>query len=271
MDLEHLTKHQIVLLTLLVSFVSSIATGIVTVSLMNQAPPEISRTINQIVERTVQTVAPAAAVATTPATTVKTVVVNNDDLAAQSIANVQKSIVRIIDTKDPKSLVARGVIVDKSGLALTDRSALVASGASSFAALLPDGTQVPATIVKDQATTTDTLMLSLAVGTTTSWAPAAIADLSKVKLGQTVIRIGGVGADSVNTGVVATLAHQGLIEASVSSMTPGSIIMTLFGEVVGITTGDSADMGADFYSTASVPAPSTVAAPTTKQPATSSS
>ena len=30
MDIEHLTKHQIVLLTLLVSFVTSIATGIVT-------------------------------------------------------------------------------------------------------------------------------------------------------------------------------------------------------------------------------------------------
>ena len=34
MDLEKLTKHQTVLLTLLVSFVTSIATGIVTVGLL---------------------------------------------------------------------------------------------------------------------------------------------------------------------------------------------------------------------------------------------
>ena len=36
--MENLTKPQIILLTLLVSFVTSIATGIVTVALMNQAP-----------------------------------------------------------------------------------------------------------------------------------------------------------------------------------------------------------------------------------------
>src|SRR4051812_22400263 len=120
MDLEHLNKHQIVLLTLLVSFVTSIATGIVTVSLMNQAPPSISRTINQIVERTVETVAAPslpAAVATE-----HTVVVKEDDLTAQSIAGVQKAMIRIVDAKTPDSLVARGVIVDKTGLALTDRT-----------------------------------------------------------------------------------------------------------------------------------------------------
>jgi len=267
MDLEKLTKHQIVLLTLLVSFVTSIATGIVTVSLMNQAPPEISRTINQIVERTVQTVAaPAAAVVSQPAT-VKTVVVNNDDLAAQSIASVQASIVRIVDTKDPKTLVARGVIIDKAGTAITDRGALVGSGAASFAALLPDGTLVPVAIIKGQATTTDTLLLSLAVGTTTGWTAAPVADVSKVKLGQSVIRIGGKGSDTVAEGIVSGAPHQGLIESSVSSATPGSVLITLFGEVVGLVTGDSANAGSDFYS---IPVISIPKPPTTTQPATSS-
>ena len=36
--MEHLNKQQLILLTLLISFVTSIATGIVTVSLMDQAP-----------------------------------------------------------------------------------------------------------------------------------------------------------------------------------------------------------------------------------------
>src|SRR5580698_10622284 len=95
MDIEKLTKHQIILLALLVSFMTSIATGIVTVSLMSQAPPSVSRTINEIVQHTVETIAaPAAAVGDAP--TENTVVVKDDDLVAQSIATVQKSIVRIV-------------------------------------------------------------------------------------------------------------------------------------------------------------------------------
>ena len=96
MDLEHLTKHQIVLLTLLVSFVTSIATGIVTVSLVNQAPPSVTRTINQIVEHTVERVVPATQGAGTAASkpqtlvTEKTIVVKDDDLAAQAVACIER-------------------------------------------------------------------------------------------------------------------------------------------------------------------------------------
>ena len=48
--MEHLTKQQIILLALLVSFVTSIATGIVTVSLINQAPAGTTNTVERIIE-----------------------------------------------------------------------------------------------------------------------------------------------------------------------------------------------------------------------------
>lgn len=250
MDLEHLTKHQIVLLTLLVSFVTSIATGIVTVSLMGQAPLSVTRTINQIVERTVETVVPQSQNA---ASVQKTLVVKDDDLAAQSIANVQKSIIRIT-AKGGEQLLARGILINGNGVALSDAAAL--AGGVEFDAILSDGTRVAATAVKPATSTT--AVLQVAVGTSTAWAPATFADHGKLRLGQSVIRIGGRGADSVATGVIATLPSRtpnmtDTIEASVQSATPGSVLMTLFGEVIGITTTASLLESAGSYSVALPP------------------
>lgn len=257
MDLEQLTKHQIILLTLLVSFVTSIATGIVTVSLMDQAPTGVTRVINQIVEHTVETVAPpqtqgAAAITTTE----KTVVVKDDDLAAQSIGKVQKGIIRIT-AAGGKELIARGVIIDGKGTALTDRGALSASGATDFEAILYSGERVSVSVLK-QATSTPVAFLALAVGTSTGFSPVVLGDISKLQLGQSIIRIGGVGSDTVGSGVIASLPRgeggaQDSVEASVSAITPGSILMTIFGEVIGMTTGESSLTGSDFYSTINIP------------------
>lgn len=256
MDLEQLTKHQVILVTLLVSLVTSIATGIVTVSLMNQAPQGVTRTINQIVEHTVQTVVPATQSAAAAVTTEKTVVVKNDDLTAQSIALVQKSIIRIT-AKGGEDLVARGVIIDAKGTALTDSDALAASGAAEFDAILPNGARVPATVVSS-ATSTSMAVLSVAVGTSTAVAPATIADSSKLQLGQSVIRIGGKGVDTVGEGVIATLPSPdapAFLEASVTSATPGSLLMDIFGDVIGIATTDSLNQGSDYYTVVKAPAP----------------
>jgi len=205
MDLEHLTKHQIVLLTLLVSFMTSIVTGIVTVSLMDQAPPAVTKTINQIVEHTVQTVVPATQGASAAsATTVKTVVVKDDDLAAQSIGTVQKAVVRIVGKGDDQ-LIARGVIVDSKGTAITDKDSINASAFDSFEAILSDGTRVPVTIPKGQSASSSLELITVQVGTSTGFAAAPIADPSKLQLGQSVIRIGGTGTDIVGEGIIAAL------------------------------------------------------------------
>lgn len=252
MDLEQLTKHQIILLTLLVSFVTSIATGIVTVALMDQAPAGVTRVINQIVEHTVEKVVPTQA--GVAAVTEKTVVVKDDDLAAQSIAQVQKSIVRLT-AKGDDLLVARGVIVDGKGAILTDRGALVASGATNFEAILPSGERVPAVLRSEKGTTTSIATMDLALGSTTKVVPISFADSAKLQLGQSMIRIGGKGVDAVGSGVIAMLPSKESpdIEISVSSATPGSIVITLFGELVGMATLNSLDHGSDFYTTTPIP------------------
>jgi len=237
MDLEKLTKHQIVLLTLLVGFVSSITTGIVTVALMDQAPTSVVRTVNQIVERTVERVVPdPSGVAAAVITKEKTVIVKDDDLAAQSIAKMQKSIVRIA-ARGGDLLLTRGVLISPDGAALVDRGAL--AGVEAFEAILQGGERVAAKLRSGSASSSIAIM-DIAVGTS-SVAAAAVADASKLQLGQSVIRIGGTGADTVGTGVIARLpeSHNDLIEASVPSATPGSVLMTLFGEVIGVVTTDS--------------------------------
>ncbi len=194
---------------------TSIATGIVTVSLMDQAPSGVTRVVNQIVEHTVQTVIPATQGAAAAASSVKTVVVKDDDLTAQSIAAVQKSMVRIT-TRGSNLLVARGVIIDAKGTALTDSSALTDSGADSFDAILPSGERVQAVLRGGLASTSALAVMDLTVGTSTGFAPAALADVKKLSLGQSVIGIGGKGADTVGSGVIAMLPSvdtPGLISA----------------------------------------------------------
>ncbi|MEJ0002256.1 MAG: hypothetical protein WDN09_03760 [bacterium] len=61
MDIKDLNKSQLILLAILLSFVVSIATGITTVTLMEQAPNSVTVPITRIVRETVEKVAPAAA------------------------------------------------------------------------------------------------------------------------------------------------------------------------------------------------------------------
>ena len=271
MDIENLTKHQIVLLTLLVSFMTSIATGIVTVALMSQAPPVISRTINQIVEHTIQTVASSTSSVGQAATVIhtqNTVVVKDDDLVAQSIAALQKSIIRIT-VHGGDDLLARGVFIDGKGTALTDRAALDASGAADFDAILPTGQRVPL-VMRDPLGTSTIAIVDVRVGTSTGYAASPVADASKLRLGQSVVRISGTGIDTVAVGVIATLppppsdgsANAKTVDASVVSSVPGSILATLFGEVVGMTTASSLSAGTATYSL--IPAPQIPLGTTTK-------
>jgi len=90
-NLEDLNKHQLILLTLLVAFVTSIATGIITYTLLQEAPVEVTQTINRVVERTIEKVVPAEGGA--PGEVVREIqVVNEENLILESIETLNLSL-----------------------------------------------------------------------------------------------------------------------------------------------------------------------------------
>ncbi len=121
--MEELNKNQIVLLTLLVSFVTSIATGIVTVTLMDQAPTAVTQTINRVVERTIEKAVPGETKVTTVVKEVP-VVVTEDKLIVDVINNTSSGAVRIANV-DGKTTLGTGFIVNKNGLIATAELLLI--------------------------------------------------------------------------------------------------------------------------------------------------
>src|SRR3989344_6127783 len=122
-NLEDLNKHQLILLTLLVAFVTSIATGIITYTLLQEAPVEVTQTINRVVERTIEKVATDSG---SNGEVVREIqVVNEEDLILESIDKSAKSIVRV------KTLGFDGVEI-LSGLGLVVAPEIVVMDSRSF-------------------------------------------------------------------------------------------------------------------------------------------
>lgn len=254
MEIEELTKSQIILLVLLVSFVTSIATGIVTVSLLAQAPPAITQTVNRVIERTVETVVPAenqtAAAVVTKETTL---VVKEDDLITQSITDSFGRVVRIHETTSTSSpILALGSIVG-AGTIVTDASVVsgehaVVVGGDTFRYVV--STKIPEAGIA----------LMTATGTAPSVAPFKSVDAGSIKLGQTLIGLYGARSNRVATSILSGVgelltigkgegasAIRGLTTTADETLTPGTPIITIFGELAGISTSVSRADGKDTF------------------------
>jgi S1-C subfamily serine protease len=260
MEMKDLNKNQIVLLTLLISFVTSIATGIMTVSLLQEAPLEVTRTINRVVEKTIETVAPSVANNSNPDSGSKetTVVVNEEDLVIDSIDKNVKSIARIheTDAAGVTTFYGIGLVISKDGLISADRKAINAG--SIYGATMSDGTEMDLTPMgagkdtnfivfkaserKAQATSSTTPAKAPYV-----FSPATFASVVP-QLGQTLIGLGGDTKNSIAVGRVISLDTKdsgtgtstvtNLVDidtdASGKDLVNGSPAFNLSGDVIGI-------------------------------------
>lgn len=251
--MEYLTRSQIVLLTLFVSFVSSMATGVVVVTLMQQAPEPIRQTITNVIEKTIEKAVPT--VVEKPG---KTIVVKDEDLIVAAIERNTKSVVAFATTgAEGEALSAGvGVIVSGDGLVVTDK----ANFANGLLSTTIGGTKYILEVVqnaKDGPLVLGKLVPVTPLATSTPpaiFSAATFGSPGSLKVGQTAIVIGGRDGKTVTTGLINRLdTHTVADKDTKAEMTlldninlsqrfavtsNGAPIITLSGEVVGIVSID---------------------------------
>ncbi|OHA21403.1 MAG: hypothetical protein A2849_00230 [Candidatus Taylorbacteria bacterium RIFCSPHIGHO2_01_FULL_51_15] len=267
--MEGLNKQQLILLALLVSFVTSIATGIVTVSLMDQAPPAVTETINRVVEKTIERVVTEPAAQSASVVTKETIVVKSDDAIISAIDKNTESVVRVreVTGEGQGTFAGLALVVSKEGLLASDISvayrktdSLGNAIAESYQGVFPDGRVFPLNIVhSDQSTGLiffHVLLQDKEKGVYRFKTPEF--GLGELKLGQTVVALSGDETNSVSTGIISNLILRTVSKPSdTSTTTPqthketvsiktdirsaelvaGSILLNLSGEVIGLGVG----------------------------------
>lgn len=242
--MEDLTKTQTILLTLFVSFVTSIATGITTVTLMDQAPPTITQTLNRVVERTVEKVIQPASVVTKE---VK-VVVKEEDAVVSAFEKNQSSVVRVMavpaQEKENPTPAGLGVFVSSDGIIAIDKS-LIAAGKSYH--VLLEGTEWGSHVVipseahplaylfleplalpeEDTKETSqdklfDSVKRAVGIKEKTLFPAVSFGSSQKVKPGQTAVIIGGAAGDTLMTGIISRIAFTRMTAATTTESGDGA-------------------------------------------------
>lgn len=259
MDLEQLNKNQIILLTLLVSFVTSIATGIVTVTLMDQAPAGVTQTINRVVERTIEKVVPGEP---TTQTIVKEVpvIVTEEELIVKVINEASGAVVRIDGSNG--NPVGTGFIASDDGLVITSAHLLGDNPkeGQNFRIGLRNGDKPNARLIKfsldndiavmridstELKTIKDKLLAAVAATSTEkiAWTPL-ILQTTEITPGQTVIALGSpdAGPLNVSVGIVSALGKSetgtiaNVIRTSAANQyNLGGPVLNIKGNVVGLS------------------------------------
>lgn len=247
--MNDLNSQQIVLLCILVSFVSSIATGITTVSLLEQAPEPFTQTINRVVEKTIERVV------TEPGETevrtekvVETVVVKEEDLTIDSVKNNSQSMVRIYNDlpgTENDTFVSMGVIIKDNGRLITDGT--ISGG--DYKGVYAGGEFKLRQVSENEALIS---VFDPIDSRETVFKPAAMTNAFTLQLGQSVILLSGRSADVVSTGIAEQFidainpaegeSKVGKISTSINpdKILMGSIILNLSGEIVGFSFGPDA-------------------------------
>ncbi len=245
--MNELNKNQLILLVLLVSFVTSIGTGIITTTLLQEAPAGVTQIINRVVERTIEQVTPAKIGEPRPKEKQVTVVVKEEDQVIGAIAKNAKSIVRIKDNAlvdGVSPFYGMGMLVDKGGLVVSGKRDN-ANTATSYSATFADGTVYTMKYLgPDDANGISFFKILLESNRTISAEPAAFSGAAP-QLGQSAITLDGIEKNSVSIGRITSISDPqangkdiGIIDTDigVKAKTIGGPLLNLSGEIIGLRT-----------------------------------
>jgi hypothetical protein len=237
MNIDELSRTQLILLVLLVSFVTSLGTGVLTVGLLDESPQTINQTVSRIVERTIETVA-AAPVTTGQAASVitkeTTVVVNEEDIITDAIAQHARRVGVIQGSSTTSPVLGEALLAPGAQAAIAagfkDKKGL------TFLLTFPNGTVHGTVVFVDDETGLAVLIPE--EGEEFPKAPSyEFISSDTLKRGQTVIGLGGTGA--VVSGIVSLVGAGGIeTTLEVKKLPIGSPIITTSGNVAGVVRSD---------------------------------
>lgn len=218
MDIKDLNKPQLILLAVLLSFVTSIATGIVTVTLMQQAPSSVTVPINRVIQQTVERIQQVEG-----KTTVETIVVKEEDLVVDAIEKNRSSAFTITsDGLDGgRGFLAREGLIVADAVFVEEGSTITVEGM---------GRKFKARhVYTDSAGFAVLKILEPEDGGGPLDAPSlpAWGDISKMKVGQKIIVMGNALSSFIYDG-------GNDIKMNLSRGNAGAMVLNLNGEVLGI-------------------------------------
>ncbi len=232
MDIEDLSKSQLLLLTILVNFVVSIATGVLTVSLLDEAPTTVTQTVNRIVDHTIETVTTQVPVIGNPSSDGP----STEDLLTSAIAGNAAHMVSINYRVGADTSFANGVYLPAYRVIITVANNMpghITVGFPNGESFEADRTGVDGSLSR-YGFNAD---VALPAASTLTLLPA-----SALKQGQTVIGITSDG--KAVTGIISKVDGDG-VHAELPGLSPGAPIVNLSGEVVGVNAGGGLFLTAD--------------------------